>query len=156
MTRGDNTRLFAFFNLYNCDKHCIKNMASFHKLHILANVAKIKCLQIQDTLKHFANFELHVYWISVDIMKHCCKAKSDSQESCLCIPQTQVSLFIRIQNEPRVRLAKQETLTPLTPGLISGLQGSVNVHRGDLLLVPQWQCISSFVFYILRCICTPF
>ena len=34
------------------------------------------------------------------------------------------------------------------PGLTSGLQGSVNVHRGTLLLVPQWQCISSFVFYI--------
>ena len=34
------------------------------------------------------------------------------------------------------------------PGLISGLQGSVNVHRGALLLVPQWQCISSCVFYI--------
>ena len=34
------------------------------------------------------------------------------------------------------------------PGLTSGLQGSVNVHRGYLLLVPQWQCISSFVFYI--------
>ena len=35
------------------------------------------------------------------------------------------------------------------PGLTSGLQGSANVHRGALLLVPQWQCISSFVFYIL-------
>ena len=34
------------------------------------------------------------------------------------------------------------------PGLTSGLQGSVNVHRGALLLVPQWRCISSFVFYI--------
>ena len=34
------------------------------------------------------------------------------------------------------------------PGLTSGLQWSVNVHRGALLLVPQWQCISSFVFYI--------
>ena len=34
------------------------------------------------------------------------------------------------------------------PGLTSGLQGSVNVHRGVLLLVPQWQCISSVVFYI--------
>ena len=33
--------------------------------------------------------------------------------------------------------------------LTSGLQGSVNVHRGALLLVPQWRCISSFVFYIL-------
>ena len=33
------------------------------------------------------------------------------------------------------------------PGLTSALQGSVNVHRGALLLVPQWQCISSFVFY---------
>ena len=32
------------------------------------------------------------------------------------------------------------------PGLASGLQGFVNVHRGALLLVPQWQCISSFVF----------
>ena len=32
------------------------------------------------------------------------------------------------------------------PGLTSVLQGSVNVHRGALLLVPQWQCISSFVF----------
>ena len=35
------------------------------------------------------------------------------------------------------------------PGLTSGLQGSVNVHRGALLLVPQWRCISSFVFYII-------
>ena len=34
------------------------------------------------------------------------------------------------------------------PGLTSGLQGSVNIHRCALLLVPQWQCISSFVFYI--------
>ena len=34
------------------------------------------------------------------------------------------------------------------PGLTSGLQGSVSVHRGALLLVPQWQWISSFVFYI--------
>ena len=36
----------------------------------------------------------------------------------------------------------------MAPGLTSGLQGSVNVHRGALLLVPQWQCISSSVFYI--------
>ena len=36
------------------------------------------------------------------------------------------------------------------PDITSGLQGSVNVHRGALLLVPQWQCISSFVFYISR------
>ena len=35
------------------------------------------------------------------------------------------------------------------PGLTSGVQGSANVHRGALLLVPQWQCISSFVFQIL-------
>ena len=34
------------------------------------------------------------------------------------------------------------------PGLASGVQGPVNVHRGALLLVPQWQCICSFVFYI--------
>ena len=42
------------------------------------------------------------------------------------------------------------------PGLTSGLQGSVNVHRGALLLVPQLQCISSFVFYISQqtCNCT--
>ena len=35
------------------------------------------------------------------------------------------------------------------PGLTSGLQASVNVHRGALLLVPQWQCISSFVFRLV-------
>ena len=35
------------------------------------------------------------------------------------------------------------------PGLTSGLQGSVNVLRGIILLVPQWQYISSFVFYIV-------
>ena len=34
------------------------------------------------------------------------------------------------------------------PGLTSGFEGSVNVHRGALFLVPLWQCISSFVFYI--------
>ena len=33
------------------------------------------------------------------------------------------------------------------PGLTSGL-GVRNVHRGALLLVPQWKCISSFAFYI--------
>ena len=33
------------------------------------------------------------------------------------------------------------------PGLTFGLQGSVNVHRGDLLLLPP--CISSFVFYYI-------
>ena len=38
------------------------------------------------------------------------------------------------------------------PGLTSGLQGSVNVHRGALLLVTRWQCISSCVFYIYRCL----
>ena len=31
------------------------------------------------------------------------------------------------------------------PGLTSSFQGSVNVHRGVLLLVPQCQCIISFV-----------
>ena len=36
-------------------------------------------------------------------------------------------------------------------GLTSGLQGSMNVHRGALLLVPQWQCIGYFVFYIEIC-----
>ena len=41
------------------------------------------------------------------------------------------------------------------PGLTSGLQGFVNVHRGALLLVPQWQCISSFVFYIVLAIHFP-
>ena len=35
-----------------------------------------------------------------------------------------------------------------TPGLTSGLQGSVNVHRSALLLEQQWQRICSFVFYI--------
>ena len=35
------------------------------------------------------------------------------------------------------------------PCLTSDLQGCMNVHRGALLLVPLWQCISSFVFYIL-------
>ena len=33
------------------------------------------------------------------------------------------------------------------PGLTSGLRGSVGVHRGALLLVPRWKCISSLVFY---------
>ena len=36
------------------------------------------------------------------------------------------------------------------PCLTCGLQVPMNVHRGALLLVPQWQCISSFVFYILK------
>ena len=42
----------------------------------------------------------------------------------------------------------EDTDSSWAPGLTSGLQGSVNVHRGALLLVPQWQCISSFVVYI--------
>ena len=43
-----------------------------------------------------------------------------------------------------------ENMCSLTNNLNSGLQGSVNVHHGALLMVPQWQCISSFVFYILK------
>ena len=35
------------------------------------------------------------------------------------------------------------------PGLTSGLQGSVNVHRGALLLVPQLRCTSSYVFTLI-------
>ena len=31
--------------------------------------------------------------------------------------------------------------------LIRGVQRSVNVHRGALLLVPQWQCISSCILH---------
>ena len=49
----------------------------------------------------------------------------------------------------RVRLAKQETLTP--PGIWSHLWFA-RVHECPLcalLLVPQWQCISSFAFYIV-------
>ena len=44
------------------------------------------------------------------------------------------------------------------PGLTSGLQGPVNVQRGALLLVPQWQCVSSFVLNIksTRKVLTPF
>ena len=42
-----------------------------------------------------------------------------------------------------------DTDSSRAPGLTSGLQGSVNVHSGALLLVPQWRCISSYVFYIL-------
>ena len=41
-----------------------------------------------------------------------------------------------------------DTDSSQAPGLTSGLQGSVNVHHGALLLVPQWQCISSFVVYM--------
>ena len=33
------------------------------------------------------------------------------------------------------------------PGLTSGFHGPVNVHSDTLLLVRQWQCISSFLFY---------
>ena len=39
-------------------------------------------------------------------------------------------------------------LSSRPPGLTSSFQGSVNVHRGDLLFMPQRKCISSFVFYI--------
>ena len=35
------------------------------------------------------------------------------------------------------------------PGLTSGLQRSVNVHRGAPLFVPQWQSIIS-VFYLIQ------
>ena len=40
-------------------------------------------------------------------------------------------------------------------GLHSGFQGSVNFHRGALLSVPQWRCISSFfllICFILRAV----
>ena len=42
-----------------------------------------------------------------------------------------------------------DTDSSRAPGLTSGLQGSVNVHHGALLLVPQWQCIS-FLYLTLK------
>ena len=36
------------------------------------------------------------------------------------------------------------------PGLTSWFQGSGNVHRGALLLVSQWQCISFFLYFTLN------
>ena len=49
----------------------------------------------------------------------------------------------------RVRLAKQETLTP--PGHL-WFAGVCECPPGALLLVPQWKCISSFVFYTCVCV----
>ena len=49
-----------------------------------------------------------------------------------------------------------DTDSSWAPGLTSGLQGSTNVHRGALLLVSQWQYISSYVFYLfVNCIQGP-
>ena len=67
--------------------------------------------------------------------------------------QCQASIYTRSLcrgHSRRVRLSQAgDADSSRAPGLTSGLQGSVNVHRGALLLVPQWQCISSFVFYIV-------
>ena len=45
------------------------------------------------------------------------------------------------------------------PGLTSALQGSVNVHHGALLSMPQWQCISFFCillgFFVYLAFVTP-
>ena len=43
-----------------------------------------------------------------------------------------------------------DAVSSRAPGLTSGLQGSVNVHRSALVLVPQGQCISYFAFYIFN------
>ena len=64
-----------------------------------------------------------------------------------------VLLYYRLSLSVLIRINCCRSYAPFgtssrAPGLTSGLQGSVNVHRGALLLVPQWQCISSFVFYI--------
>ena len=47
-----------------------------------------------------------------------------------------------------------DTDSSRAPGLTSGLQGSMNVHHGALLLVPQWQFISYFVFSIEKMLST--
>ena len=51
----------------------------------------------------------------------------------------------------RVNICICETIYHTGEGdfILIGTWISVIVHRGTLLLVPQWQCISSFVFYIL-------
>ena len=40
-----------------------------------------------------------------------------------------------------------DAVSSRAPGLTSGLQGSLNVHRGTLLLVPQWRYISFFLYF---------
>ena len=59
------------------------------------------------------------------------------------------TLFVSMAFMVGVASQTGDTDSTRAPGLTSGLQGSVNVHRGALLLLPQWQCISSFVFYNL-------
>ena len=39
-----------------------------------------------------------------------------------------------------------EAVFSQAPDLTFSFQGSMNVHLGTPLLVPQWQCISSFIF----------
>ena len=52
--------------------------------------------------------------------------------------QTRIMLdLICLGHSWRVRIAKRDADSSRAPGLTSGLQGSVNVHRGALLLVPQ-------------------
>ena len=63
-------------------------------------------------------------------------------------PHPVPSLHIYTSVVLRAGAASQAGDSSWASGLTSCLQGSVNVHRGALLLVPQWQCISSFVFYI--------
>ena len=86
---------------------------------------------------------------------------------------TKIKYLVSYGNSyPMSRLCKQETLllqtvfinmklyntcaaskledadSSQTPGPISGFQGSMNVHCGTLLFVPQLWRINSFVFYI--------
>ena len=43
-----------------------------------------------------------------------------------------------------------DTDSSRAPVLTSGLQGSINVHRGVLLLLPQWQLFFFCISYLLR------
>ena len=83
----------------------------------------------------------------INIWKSCEVNVKASQTKMYRLNMTQIdrTLFVSI-------LASQagDADSSRVPGLTSGLQGSVNVHRGALLLVSRWQRISSFVFYISR------
>ena len=71
---------------------------------------------------------------------------------CFNILNSHVEIYVTGELRSVINLWFDVITIPHTKNVNATLQGSVNVHRGVLLLVPQSQCISSFVFYCSICI----
>ena len=134
--------------------HCNTSREKNENCHILANILQIWMIPHIHTLFYFIS-KPHGNQHQALNIKKIKRGQIKFREYWIALLQPMtVILSYKLRNVTYNRIANcnhsqaGDADSSRAPGLTSWFQGSVNVHRGALLLMSQWQHISSFVFYI--------